>query len=66
MGEPKSILIESYLKSNGIQITYIKSRKMLRIFGWHGSTGLMDSYEISLQDFLEKLGIERSPVRWRG
>jgi hypothetical protein len=58
MGEPKSIVIESYLKSNGIEIIYIKSRKMLRIFGWHGSVGLMDSYEISLKDFMERLGIK--------
>ena len=58
MGKPKSILIESHLKSNGIQITYIKSRKVLRIFGWYGSTGLMDSYEISFRDFMEKLGIK--------
>ena len=58
MAEPKQILIESYLKSNGICITYIKSRKMLRIFGWCGSVGLMDTYEISLKDFLAQLGIK--------
>ena len=57
VAQPKQILIESYLKFNGISITYIKSRKMLRIFGWYGSTGLMDSYEISLKDFLAQLGI---------
>ena len=58
MGEPKSFLIESEFKSNGIQITYIKSKKLLRIFGWYGSTGLMDSFEISFKDFCEQLGIK--------
>lgn len=63
MGEPKSILIESDFKSNGIQITYIKSRKTLSIFGWHGSCGLMDPYEITLSDFMRQLGIERPEVK---
>ena len=58
MGEPKSIFILSEFKSNGIQITYIKSKKLLRIFGWHGCTGLMDSFEISFKGFCEQLGIK--------
>ena len=57
MTNPKQILIGSYFKSNGITITYIKSKKLLRIFGWHGSVGLTDSYEISLADFMKQLGI---------
>jgi hypothetical protein len=58
MTAPKAILIESDFKINGIQITYVKSKKLIRVFGWHGSTGLMDIYEISLQEFCERLGIK--------
>ena len=58
MAEPKSILIESDWKSNGIKITYVKSKNLIRVFGWHGCTGLMDTFEITLEDFCERLGIK--------
>ncbi len=57
MGQPKQI--EFGTKYSGIQITYIKSKKILHFFGWYdGNTGI-EGGELSLDDFCKQLGIEQ-------
>lgn len=60
MGKPKQIELSSPGGHQGIQIEYVKSRKVLNFFGWHGGTGLwLEQSSMSLDEFCERLGIKR-------
>jgi hypothetical protein len=45
-------------KSDGISITYVKSREVLVISGWFDSCVGIESSEISFKDFCDQLGIK--------
>ncbi len=67
MGESKVIFISggevNPAKHNwcsGIDITYIKSRKVLSIGGWYDDFVGIQSVEIPLDKFCELLGIKRT------
>lgn len=60
MGKPRKIELSSPLGHQGIQIEYVKSKKMLHFFGWYGGTGLyIEQPNMSLEEFCERLGIKR-------
>ncbi len=63
MGEPKKIEFASPWGGSGIQITYVKSSKTLRFFGWYDSSVGIEGGSMSLQDFCEQLGIDLSTRR---
>jgi hypothetical protein len=43
---------------SGIQITYIKSRDVLQISGWYDSYVGIEGIEMTVTDFIAKLGIK--------
>lgn len=49
--------LPGYQSFNGIRVSYIKSRRVIQLFGWHGNTGLHDAIEIDLGTFVRRLGI---------
>ena len=46
----------------GIDITYVKSRGVLQVGGWYDSMVALEGGEITLRDFLTRLGIDRKAV----
>ncbi len=42
---------------SGIEITYTKTRKSLYVFGWYDTCTGIEGGEISLEHFLDRLGI---------
>lgn len=57
MGKSKSIGTDE-TESSGVKIEYVKSRKMLYIFGWYDGCGIKP-VQYSLEEFCELLGIEK-------
>ena len=56
MANSKEIVVGD--KHSGISIEYIKSKQMLNISGWYdGNTGLCEPVDISLKEFIKRLGI---------
>lgn len=57
-----------YKTRDGIRIEYVKSRRVVRIYGWTGNVGLHDPVEIELGVFCRRLGISAKDVAksWRG
>ena len=58
-GTPKKLIFPEvpWYQSSGIEVEYIKSRDVLRISGWYDSIAGIESTEISVKDFCERLGI---------
>jgi len=47
---------------SGIEVVYVKSRRLIRVSGWYDSFVGIDGFEKSLADFLTELGITESDV----
>ena len=63
MGNPKSIGTDE-TEPSGVKIEYVKSRKMLYIYGWYDGYGI-GGVQYTLDEFCEQLGIKRSDIRER-
>lgn len=51
----------------GAHLEYVKRRRVLRLGGWHGNIERLETVELPLQTFLERLDIEvqeKAPARW--
>mgnify|MGYP001557952952 CR=1 FL=1 len=44
--------------SSGITVTYIKTRRVIRVNGWYDSIVGIEGFELPIDEFLEKLGIK--------
>jgi len=59
----KSKHIKTGDKNKGVSVTYIKSRKVLSLTAWYdGGYGGMNSEEMPLAEFMERLGITKKDV----
>jgi hypothetical protein len=58
----KSREIVSGEGDSGINVTYIKSKRLLEISGWYDGFVGIAPYEIPLRDFLKELGISLKDV----
>ena len=61
MGNPKRIGTNEK-EDTGVIIEYVKSRKMLYIYGWYDGYGIK-GVQYTLDEFCEQLGIKRSDIR---
>ncbi len=57
MAKAKTLYISNSNNSNGVDITWTKSRQTLYISGWYDSFVGIQGEEFTLKDFFEKLGI---------
>lgn len=68
MGEPRRI--ESQYadigigRDSGVVVEYVARRKVIRVWGWHSTIVGIEGFEMPLEEFLAKLGIE-VPARAR-
>ena len=62
MGKPKEILFGSETRT-GIGIEYIKSKKILNVWGWYDTMVGIEGDTISLKDFCNKLGITEKDLK---
>lgn len=53
----RKIVLPPDAQRSGIDVMYIQRRKTLRISGWYDSFVGIESTEITLKDFFEKLNI---------
>ena len=62
-GQPKTFLFTSSgYSSSGIDVSYIKSRRMLHFSGWYDNMVGIPPQTVSLRDFLTELGITRHDI----
>jgi hypothetical protein len=60
MANPKRI--ETGSESSGVCVEYVKSRKMIYLFGWFDHYVGIQSTTITLADFCQQLGITRKDL----
>ena len=60
--EPKEIGF-GYANDSGIKIVFIKRRQVLDIYGWYDGMVGIEGAEISLREFLTRLGITLPMVK---
>ena len=56
MNEPKSIGTDA-TENSGVRIEYVKSRKMLYIYGWYDGFVGIEHMAYTLDEFCKQLGI---------
>ena len=57
MGNPKSIGTNEK-ENSGVKIEYVKSRKMLYIYGWYDGFVGIEPVQYTLDEFCKQLGIK--------
>lgn len=57
MNKPKSIGTDE-TEDSGVKIEYVKSRKMLYIYGWYDGFGI-EPVQYTLDEFCKQLGIKK-------
>ncbi len=60
---PKKIVIPENATSEGVTIEYIKRRDVIIISGWYDHIVGIESTEISMRDFADRLGIDLAKKR---
>lgn len=61
MSKPKTIYSSD--GRSGVDVTYIRSRRELRMGGWYDSFVGIEPFTLSLGDFLRRLGITLDDCR---
>ena len=60
MGMPRNIEIGN--KYSGVKIEYVKSRKVINVWGWYDTCVGIEGREMPLWEFCAELGIKREDI----
>lgn len=63
MTKPRTAYFPKDAKHEGVDITYVKSTKTLRVGGWYDSFCGLETEELSLREFLDRLGVTEKDCR---
>ena len=60
MAQPRKIVVGD--KHEGVAIQFIKSRKVVFVYGWYDTYIGIEGNDIPLEDFCRRLGIQRKDL----